>query len=192
MVRAHRLFVVALALAFLPPSQGRAEAAHYQAVKEKSALKFFAIRNDEALQGGFTDYSADIVLDVDKPEASTVHAEVNTASVVMQDKEALDYVTLPDWLSVKAFPKATLKVPKLSRMPSSMNFYGDGELTVRGVTKPVSVNFRIEHMDDEGAVAKGYFTLRRTGFGVGQGQWSRDDVIKDEVRVEFRIYAKKQ
>jgi polyisoprenoid-binding protein YceI len=77
-------------------------------------------------------------------------------------------------------------------MPQSNYYYADGTLTLHGAAVPVVLNFQIEHFDDQNATATGYVTLRRTEFGVGQGQWSHDDVIKDEVRVEFRVSARKQ
>lgn len=172
-------------------STAKAEIASYDLVKEKSILKFYAIQNNAPLEGKFNEFSAKITFDPEKPELSSVSAEVNVGSIEVSNEDVAQNIKLPEWLSVEAFPKAKLIVKKLSKFPSSMNYYGDGELTLRDKTKPVTINFQVTHIDDEGAVAKGYFTIPRSEFGVGQGKWSRDDVIKNEVRVDFRIYAKK-
>lgn len=163
----------------------------YELVREKSALKFFAIQNGAPLEGKFNEFSAVIMFDPEKPELSSIDAEVSVGSVEVANQDVAANIRLPEWLSVDAFPKAKLVVQKLSKFPSSMNYYGDGELTLRGQKKPVTINFQITHIDDDGAVAKGYFTLKRADFGVGQGQWAKDDVIKNEVRVDFRVYARK-
>lgn len=184
------LSLLSAALCFLcPPAQ--AAMAHYELVKEKSAVKFYAIVNGAPLEGRFKDFSAQINLDPEKPEESSLRAEVEVASVEVGNEDVAKNIVLPEWLSAAAFPKATLVMKKLSRFPETMNYYGDGELTLRGIAKPVSVSFQIERMDDAGAVAKGYFTLQRKDYQLGGDQWKNDDVIKNEVRVDFRVYAKK-
>lgn len=167
------------------------EVPKYELVKEKSALKFFAIQNSAPLEGRFNEFSATVMFHPEYPELSSIDAEVNMGSVEVGNQDVASNIRLPEWLSVEAFPKARLVIKKLSKFPMSMNYYGDGELTLRDKTKPVTVNFQVTHIDDDGAVAKGYFTLQRNEFGVGQGKWEKDDVVKKEVRVDFRVYAKK-
>jgi polyisoprenoid-binding protein YceI len=77
-------------------------------------------------------------------------------------------------------------------MPGSDNYYANGDLIIRGKKVPVILNFFMEHFDEKNAVASGSISIARNDFGVGQGEWSRDDVVKNEVRVQFRIAAEKQ
>lgn len=164
----------------------------YSVIKEKSFLKFIATQNSAPVQGAFDDYTADIRFDPEHAEASSIKAEIATGSIRTADEEIAKNLKLADWLDVSNFPKAVFECKKLTRMPSTDSYYGDGTLTLRGKTVPVVINFQMEHFDGDNAVAKGYVTLRRKDFGVGQGQWAKDDPIRNEVRVEFRIAAKKQ
>ena len=182
-IAASLLFVTLPALADVP---------RYDVIPEKSKLKFYAIQNGAALEGKFSDFTADIAFDPDQLDKSNIRVEVATGSILTANDDVNKNIKTSEWLSVEVFPKAVFKSNKILRMPNSNNYYAEGDLTLRDQTMPVVVNFIMEHFDDKNAIAKGYVTLRRTDFGVGQGEWARDDVIKNEVRVEFRIAAKKQ
>jgi len=180
---ASTLFIAAATLADVPA---------YEMVKSKSFLKFFAIQNGAPVEGKFEDFTTDIRFDPDHLDQSSITVNVAIGSVVVADPDVLKNIKMPDWLSADAFPKAIFICKKLTRMPSSDNYYADGQLTLRGKTAPVVLNFQMVHFDDKNAVATGSVTLHRKDYDIGQGEWSRDDVIKDEVRVEFRIAAEKK
>jgi polyisoprenoid-binding protein YceI len=169
-----------------------ADAPGFALVPEQSSLKFIAIQNGAPVEGKFKNFTTDIHFDHEKPEASSIKVEVDTGSAVVANEDVEKNVKLPEWLSVDAFPKAVFVCSKLTRMPESENYYADGTLTLRGKTVPVVLNFQLDHFDGQKAIATGYITVRRNDFGVGQGQWAKDDVIKNEVRVEFRIVAQKK
>src|SRR4051812_33197137 len=100
-----------------------ADAPAYTLVKDKSFLKFIAIQNSAPAEGKFTDFTADIHFDHDKPELSSITVEVNTGSITATNEDVEKNLKLPDWLSVDAFPKAVFKCTKLSHMPQSENYY---------------------------------------------------------------------
>ena len=62
-----------------------------------------------------------------------------------------------------------------------------GTLTLRGVTRPVSVRFRFERSPEGGARLDGSARLRRLDFGVGQGEWTSTEWVGDEVEVSFEL-----
>ena len=181
-----------LAASSLIASHAFADAPAYTLIKEKSFVKFIAIQNGAPVEGKFKDFTADIHFDHDNLDQSSITVEVATASVVVADDEIAKNLKMPEWLASEAFPKAVFTCKKLTRMPASENYYADGTLTLHGKTVPVVLNFQMEHFDGTNAIATGFITLHRQDFDIGQGEWSRDDVIKNEVRVEFRIAAVKK
>lgn len=186
-----RILSLALLINFIcPPVQ--AELGTYSVVKEKGFVKFIAIQNNVPLEGKFTEYSANIQFDYDTPEKTAIAAEVDVGSITTNNDDVTKNIKLPEWLSAESFPKAYFKSTKIVRMPSSDNYHGEGELTIRGKTAPVVINFILEKFDGTNAVAKGFITVRRNDFEIGQGEWQKTDVIKNEVRIEFRIFATKQ
>jgi len=187
-----RLFVLAILISFGLSGSAGAAAPSYSVIKEKSFIKFFAIQNNAPIEGKFKEFSADITFDADHLDQSIVTVEVKTGSVEASYDEVAKNIKTPDWLSTDQFPTAIFKTKNINRMPMSDNYYAEGELTLRGKTSPVTLNFQLEQPSATTAIAKGYVTLHRNDFGVGQGEWSGSDTIKNEVRVEFRITAQKQ
>lgn len=184
-----KIIILIASLFFVSPAF--ADAPVYKLVKEKSTLKFYAINNGAPVEGQFKDFSADIKFNPDKPEESKISVEVVTASVFASYDELVKNLLTKDWLAVSDFPKAVFTSEKITRMPNSDNYYADGTLKLRDKIIPVMLNFQVQFVDDKNAIAKGFVTLRRSDFGVGQGEWKKDEVVKNEVRVEFRVVAEK-
>lgn len=186
-----KVFLTAFIFFILLGSPAFADAPEYKLVKEKSILKFYAINNDVPVAGEFKDFSAEIKFDAKKLEESSISVKVNTASVFAEYEEVVENLLSSDWLAVEKFPQAVFTSEKISRMPNSNDYYADGQLQIRDKTMPVTLNFQLKPVGNN-MLATGYITLRRTDFGVGQGDWSKDDVVKNEVRVEFRVLAEKE
>jgi polyisoprenoid-binding protein YceI len=159
---------------------------------KKNTLKFVATMNGAPIEGAFKDFAVDILFSPNDLAKSKVKVEVKTASVSVANEDVATNIVLPEWLSVEAFPKAVFTSKTFSHMPATDNYYVDGELSLRGKTVPMVLNIQLEYVDDIRVLATGYATLRRSQFGVGQGQWESADVIQDEVRVEFRLLADRQ
>ena len=181
-----------LGLASLCSATAFADLPSYSVVKEKSFIRFVAIQNDAPVEGRFKDFTAAIHFDHENLLESSITVEVDMGSLTVANEDVQNNLKLPQWLGVVEFPKAVFTCKQLVRMPGSENYYADGKLTLHGKTVPVVLNFQLEHFDGEVAVATGYISLRRFDYGVGQGEWSRYDVIKNEVRVAFRIFAEKK
>jgi cytochrome b561 len=184
----RRMLPFAAILLFI--SSAQAAVPEYAMVKEKSSLKFIAMQNGAPLVGEFKDFTATIHFNKDATSESSITAEVNVGSVAVANDDVQKNIALPEWLSTAAFPQAKFTSKKITRTPGTDDYYVNGELTLKGKTLPVTLNFSLQETGNT-AVAKGFVTLRRTDFSVGEGQWSRDDVIADSVRVELRIVAEK-
>ena len=159
--------------------------------KDQSFLKFIALQNGAPVTGEFKDFSAKILFDPHQMDKSKLTVEVTMKDVAGPSDDMISSLKLPEWFSVDAFPKATFTSTVFHMMPGTdeKQYYVDGELTLRGQKKPLTLNFSFEHLDDKHAVATGFTTIPRKDFGVGQGEWAKEDVIRNDVRVEFRIVA---
>ncbi|MBY0407722.1 MAG: YceI family protein [Rickettsiales bacterium] len=163
----------------------------WNVVKEKSFVKFTATHNNAPVEGKFTGFDADIVFDGDRVKESHIRVEVDVTSLTMGDASIRDTLMTPEWLDTKKQAKAVFTSTEISRIPTTNDFYARGKLELAGVKKEVTMNFSLRYADDNAVVANGAFTLQRGEFSVGKGQWSRDDVVKQAVRVEFRVAANK-
>lgn len=187
----YSLLCAAAAPLMLCSSIASAKPVGYDLVKDKSSLKFVAMQNSAPVTGQFTDFDADILFDFDRPQDGKIMAVVKIGSLTSSYDKAQEFALTKDWLSAEAFPEASFASTKISRIPGTESYYAEGELTLRGKTVPSTLNFQIERLGDT-AIANGFLTVSRSKHGVGQGEWAKDDVVKDQVRAEFRIVAKQK
>ncbi|MAY39209.1 MULTISPECIES: YceI family protein [Spongiibacter] len=91
------------------------------------------------LYGRFDEFSGRFNYDADKPEASSVNVEINTASLNSNHAERDKHLRGKDFLNVDKYPKATF-------VSTSFTPKGDGKaelkgkLTLHGVTKEISID----------------------------------------------------
>lgn len=187
-----KILTIALAVSVFFAFPAFADAPAYKLVNDKSSLKFVVINNGAPVEGQFKKFSADIKFDPEKLGESKIVVEVETASVFADYDEVVKNLLSKDWLATEAFPKAVFTSKTITRMPNSDNYYAEGTLQLRNKIMPATLNFQLQFAaGGKDAVAKGYVTIRRNEYGVGQGDWANDDVVKNEVRVEFRVVAEK-
>ena len=63
-----------------------------------------------------------------------------------------------------------------------------GDLTIKGRTKPVLAS--LSYVPD-GARARieGSFPMKRSDFGVGEGEWADFGLVADEIEIRFKMLA---
>ena len=89
------------------------------------------------------------------------------------------------------FPTASFTADKFVKT-GDKTYQAMGTLTIRDKTVPVTLNFTAADYSATHALMKGTTTLKRTDFGVGQGEWADTKAIKDEVKIDFTIGASKK
>lgn len=68
-------------------------------------------------------------------------------------------------------------------------YEAEGILTIRDKSAPVTLKFVVDQISNDQALVEGSTTIKRSTFGVGQGEWASTDEIQDEVIVRFKITA---
>ena len=113
---------------------------------------------------------------------------VDTGSVSTSDRDISDMLITADWLNVKVFPQAVFNANNFVRTGNN-SYLANGRLTIWNKTLPVKVTFMLDQYTQDNAKAKGTMVLKRNDFGIGQGDWSDINVIKNDVQVNFKICA---
>lgn len=143
-------------------------------------------------RGKFTKTSGSIVMDKDAG-TGTVDITVDAASIDLGNGKLEDHVRGPDMLDAKKFPTATYK-GKLAGFKNGAPTEVQGQLTLRGVTKPVNLKITqflckkhpMNGKDVCGADASG--TFDRSAFGVDYGKAYG---FKQDVKLLISIEATK-
>ena len=178
------LFGLALALA-LPFS---AHAVEYTTVqKDKSRIDFTYKQMGVAVDGKFRRFSSTLSFDPAKPTAAKASFDVELASVDTGAPEGDQEVVGKPWFNAAAFPTARFVSGAVKPLGSN-RYEVAGELSIKGKTQPVVVPATFTAQGNSG-VFEGSFTLRRADFSIGEGSWSKFDIVANDVVVKFRITA---
>ena len=160
----------------------------WQIDRNNSMITFSAVQNNSPISGTFTLFMGDINFDPAELKTSHVQITVSTGSVTTSYQEVQETLKTAEWFNIKLFPDAIFKADKFTQTGNN-TFQANGTLTLRDKTLPVTLAFVLEEYSKTKAVVKGTTTIKRTQFGVGQGEWSKTDGVKDDVQVNFKLVA---
>ena len=165
-------------LALLLPLSG--VAADYRVDAAQSQLGFVGTVQGERFEGRFAAFTADIRFDPDALAASRFEVRIDLASADSQNEERDATLKGEDFFAVERMPQAHYTAERFRRLDDG-RFVADGELTLRGITRPVSLSFR--WTPGNPARLDGEAELARLDFSVGAGEWADEDTIANAVRV---------
>jgi polyisoprenoid-binding protein YceI len=151
------------------------------------------------VHGSFRGVSGNIRFEAGNPAAWSVEAaiDVNTVDTGVADRDK--HLRSADFFDVAKYPAMTFK--STSVKADGSGYLVTGDLTLHGVTKPVTLSMEAPGNEQVGMDAKSVHrgftattTLNRQDFGL---KWngtlkSGDAVIGDEVKIELDIEAVKQ
>ena len=112
---------------------------------------------------------------------------IDLASATTGDKQRDQALPDKDWFDTAHFPQARF-VSTAIRRTGGNSYVATGNLTIRGVTKVVSLPFTLT-VAGNNARARGHLQLVRSAFGIGQGTWSTGQWVALEVGVDVDIVA---
>ncbi|MEJ1966639.1 MAG: PQQ-dependent sugar dehydrogenase [Gammaproteobacteria bacterium] len=156
----------------------------------RSQLGFVSAYSSDPVKGVFNKWSAQIEFDPNDLAHSQIGVDVDTGSVATGVDEQDGALTGSEWLSTKLFPQARFVSKEIRRGQAPGTFDATGELTLRGVTKPVSIAFTASTVGAELAM-KGTASIDRSAFSVGTGSWSKADTVPFRVEVHFDLKARR-
>lgn len=170
--------LLALALPFA------ATAADYAVQPAASTLGFSDTFQGEAFNGHFGQWTAAISYDPANLAASKFDVEVVLASVKTGDKDRDGALPGADFFDVAKFPKAHFVSTGFHQ--NGAQVIADGNLTLRGVTKPMSLDVTFKPQG-KGATLDVAGTVKRLEFGVGGGDYADTSVIGADVKITAHL-----
>ena len=161
-----------------------ASAGSWRADQSAGGLSFEATQAGARFTGHFERFTADIAFDPAAPADCRFDVTINTASAQTGESQRDGLLQGQDFFWVERYPAASFRGSGCQ--PAESGFELAGELTLRGVTRPVSLRFDFEPGPD-GSRLTGATTLRRLDFGVGQGEWAATQWVGGDVTVRFDL-----
>ncbi|WP_180838807.1 YceI family protein [Variovorax sp. RO1] len=155
-------------------------------VPEKSQIAFVSKQMGVPVEGSFKRFDAQVAFDPKKPEGGSVVLQIDTASagfgIPMSDAE----LPKPTWFDTAHFPQASFRSTAIKALGEG-RFEMAGKLTIKGVSKAVTVPVSITSSGGAYSVATGTLTIQRLDYKVGDGEWTDTSVVGNEVQVRFKL-----
>ncbi|HEY7573576.1 MAG TPA: YceI family protein [Thermoanaerobaculia bacterium] len=202
MRRTARVLVATVALAAIlgAPFLRASEAASgvYEIRPEDSRVGFtiqkWVVFKEE---GRFREMRGEVAVDRENPAASRVWVEIVASSLDTRDPYRDRTVRGEDFLNVRRYP--TLRFESRRVLPKGGEAFDiEGDLTIRGVTRRVTVPVRLRglaRVPEVGDLAgfETSFTIKRSDYGVLGSKWSGGKaILSDEVVVSMEVGARRK
>ncbi len=184
-------FFAPMCVALLAAAAARAAPAPAWAVdKAASSVRFSSSLNGAAFSGAFRRWDADIRFDPANLAGSSVTASFETASAATGDADRDQALPTAAFLAAAQVPRATFTAHAFKALGGG-RYQAIGTLTLRGVTKPLTLPFTLAIM---GAQAKmnAAIALNRLAFGVGQNEWKATANLPATVTVTIALTARRK
>jgi polyisoprenoid-binding protein YceI len=109
----------------------------YELDDAHTAVEFVARHMLTKVRGRFTEFSGQIEV-AERPEDSSVAVEIKTASIQTDTGKRDEHLKSGDFLLIEEYPVITFTSTAV-RPTGGTSFELDGDLTIRGVTRPVTL-----------------------------------------------------
>ena len=149
------------------------------------------------VRGAFNEFEGTATLDGTNPANSSAQVTISTASIDTRNAQRDGHLRSNDFLAMDEYPQITF-VSTGARQVDDSTFELTGDLTIKGVTNPITIPFSFEGAakDPFGNLRVGFegaVTINRKDYGI---TWNAaletgGVLVSDKVTLEFEISAVK-
>ena len=179
-----RLAVLCLCASALVPSASRAQGPVFTVVPEQSSIKFF-VKASVALEGNFEKWDASLTFPTTDVTSGVLDIKIQAATVNTGSGMKDDKLRSKDFFDVKQDPYITFHSTKVVQTGPN-TFDVQGTFTIRGVSKPETLNLTLTGKGTGNGEIKGVMAFDRKEFGMNSGI----PFIKIADRVEVNVALK--
>ena len=147
------------------------------------------------VRGAFNEFEGTAVLDGADPAASSAQLTISSKSIDTRNAQRDEHLRSNDFFAMDEYPTITF-VSTAARQTGEGEFELDGDLTIKGVTRPVTVPFTYEGSatDPFGNLRVGFegsVVVNRKDWGVNwnAGLEAGGVLVSEKITLEFEISA---
>ncbi|MGQ0464461.1 MAG: YceI family protein [Sporichthyaceae bacterium] len=147
------------------------------------------------VRGSFTEFAGTAVLDAENPAASAIDLTVEVASVATGNDQRDGHLRTNDFFDAEAYPQIRF-VSTGVEQTGDENYRLIGDLTIKGVTKSVAVDFEftglaVDPWGNQRAGFEGKTTINRKDWGVSfnAALEAGGVLVSEKIGLEFDISA---
>lgn len=150
-----------------------------------SSIGFTATYDEIPFDGSFREFDARIRFDPHAVDDSRFEVEVDIVSIDSNSPDRDEGMLTPEWFDPERHPAARFE-SRGFRSAGDDGFQADGDLSIKGITRPVTVFFSWTPSNGSARLA-GNTRVKRTDFKIGTGDWHEDDTIGFDVEIVFDL-----
>lgn len=184
MIRVSALAAVVFAFA-----AGPAAAADWKMEAGTSRLEFAATFERNAAPGVFREFDTRLHFDADRLAEARLDVAIVVSSADMMSADVNNAIASAEWFDFARFPRAEFHATDIRRTAAG-RYLARGLLSLKGVQQAVEVPFTWTETVDAGKM-DGEFTVKRSAFGIGTGEWASTSVIGADVTIKFSVRLRK-
>lgn len=150
------------------------------------------------VRGAFNEVSGDAQISADPAGESSVRVLIQAASIDTRNADRDDHLRSADFFDVENHPEITFLSNNIDEVGEN-NFIVTGELSIRGIQKPISIPLELIGIDQDpsGAVRAGLEGSRRIDRKDWDVSWntpldSGGVLVSDKITLEFELSMIKQ
>ncbi len=147
------------------------------------------------VRGSFNEFDGSGYFDAENPAASHVRLTIQAASIDTRNADRDGHLRSNDFFDMETYPEITFVSTAVEQVDAD-NYRVTGDLTIKGVTKPVSVDFEytgsaIDPFGNQRLGLEGKTTVNRKDWGVN---WNAaleagGVLVSEKVTLEFELSA---
>jgi len=153
---------------------------------EESEIKFTGSKLTGSKHGGFKKLTGGFQVEGDKPVSGSVTIDMN--SIYSDSDKLTTHLMNEDFFNVPQFPTSKFEVTEFGQMENEIQMVS-GNLTMLGVTKNITIPAKVEQTEEMIKLTS-KFDIKRHDWGIVY-EGKPDDLIRNEVVIEFNLVAKK-
>ena len=152
-----------------------------------SSLVFAGKYQGEAFTGRFPGFATTFRFDPKQLATSKLVVNIPLASAATSNADYDGELRGASFFDASKFPRATYSATRFRALGGN-RYAADGTLTLRGVSKPVVLEFT--WTPGAAPVLSGKATVKRLSFGVGGGDWADTALIPDAIAISTKVVFK--
>lgn len=166
-----------------------ANAAPYNVDYANSKIAFMGQHAGKNFSGEFKSWQAKIDFDPANLPGSKISAHFDLTSAKTGDMMYDGTLPSADWFDIKNTPQAEF-VTTAIRANAAGGYMASGNLTLRGVTKPVEFTFSLSDLHAPPVRVTAQFPIDRLAYAIGQKSDAAAEWVSKTITVELQLSAR--
>ncbi len=175
-----------VAAIFLFAVLSAAFAAPRSLLPEEGQVEFAVKEMGVPVPGRFKRFEAAIDIDPARPEKSSATIRIEIASLTTGNDEADAIAVGTDWLDKARAPYALFKSASIRELAKG-RYETRGTLSIRNKERDIVIQFNAVEQAAGKTLITSEFTIKRSEFGIGGGEWNQGGVVAEEIPVKVRF-----